>query len=84
LKIREIVCDSCKLQKNKLYSCTSQLLNIQLKMCESCISSNYEPKHIIMIYMATNGIDEKIQKYLQNHNYYGNKITDKDLKQFDK
>lgn len=84
MKIREIVCDSCKLQKDKLYNHDSRLLNIQLKMCKSCIQNDFEPKHIIMIYMATNGVDQNIDLYLKEKLYFGAKIPDSDIKQFDK
>lgn len=84
MKIREIVCDSCKLQKNKLYDHDSKLFDIRLKMCAKCITSNFEPKHVIMIYMATNGVDQKVTYYLQDKLYFGTKIPDDEIKQFDK
>lgn len=72
-------CQSCDHSKNEVHPKPSKLFsNMQLLMCNTCIASDFEPKHIIILAY----LDTKVKKrhnlakeYIEQRKYYGDTIS---------
>lgn len=74
----KILCYSCGIPKNSLKHVKSQLIGINLIMCDSCISNEYEPRWAIVIAGRQNGSD-KVKEYVLNKKYVGDEIVASEL-----
>ncbi len=68
--MEKILCYSCNKTKNKLDVKKSSLLPINLLMCETCITSKFEPRWVIILAGRSNGVDH-VKEYIQKKRYIG-------------
>lgn len=76
--MEKILCYSCNKSKNKLSVKFSVLLPISLLMCETCISSKFEPRWVIILSGRQNGA-EAVREFILKRKYIGNEITASEL-----
>jgi hypothetical protein len=74
----KILCYSCNKTKNKLNVKKSTLFPINLLMCETCISSKFEPRWTIILAGRTQGPDY-VREYILKHRYVGQAILADEL-----
>jgi len=76
--MEKILCYSCGKSKNKLDVKKSVLLPINLLMCETCISSKFEPRWVVILAGRSNGPDH-VKEFIIKRRYIGNEITASEL-----
>lgn len=76
--MEKILCYSCSKTKNQLNAKRSALLPINLLMCESCITSKFEPRWLIILAGRSNGADY-VRDYVLKKRYVGNEISASEL-----
>lgn len=76
--MEKILCYSCNKSKNKLSAKKSSLLPINLLMCETCISSKFEPRWVVILAGRQYG-PETVREFVQKKKYVGNDITASEL-----
>ena len=76
--MEKILCYSCNKTKNKLDVKKSSLLPINLLMCETCITSKFEPRWVIILAGRSNGVDH-VKDYIQKKRYVGNDVSASEL-----
>jgi len=74
----KILCYSCSKTKNKLNAKRSNLLPINLLMCESCINSRFEPRWVVILSGRQNGM-EHVRDFVLKKRYIGNEISASEL-----
>jgi NMD protein affecting ribosome stability and mRNA decay len=75
----KILCYSCSIAKNKIRAIKSRLIpNINLMLCDSCISYGYEPRWAIVIAGRQNGSD-LVKDYVLSKKYIGEEIVASEL-----
>lgn len=74
----KINCYSCNKNKHKLYVRKSAVLSINLMLCESCISSKYEPRWAIVLAGRSNGSDH-VREFIIKKRYIGEDIAASEL-----
>jgi hypothetical protein len=72
--MEKILCYSCNKSKNNLVVRKSILLPINLFICETCISSKFEPRWVIILSGRQNGLDH-IKEYILKKRYIGKEIA---------
>lgn len=72
--MEKILCYSCNKNKNKLNVKRSNLLTINLLMCETCIASKLEPRWVVILAGRSNG-SESVREYVLKKRYIGNEIS---------
>lgn len=71
-----MVCQSCSQQRLELHVVKSVLLEgINLTLCKTCMNNGYEPRFIILIALAQNGITPNVKKMVEETKYIGSAIT---------
>jgi hypothetical protein len=76
--MEKILCYSCSKTKNQLNAKRSTLLPINLLMCETCITSKFEPRWLIILAGRSNGADY-VRDYVLKKRYVGNEISASEL-----
>lgn len=76
--MEKVLCYSCNKTKNKLNLKRSSLFPINLLMCETCISSKYEPRWVIILSGRQNGSDS-VREYILKKRYEGQEISASEL-----
>lgn len=76
--MEKILCYSCNKTKNKLSAKKSSLLPINLLMCETCISSRFEPRWVIILAGRQYG-PELVKEYVLKKKYIGKDISASEL-----
>lgn len=76
--MERILCYSCSKTKNQLSAKRSSLLSINLLMCETCITSKFEPRWLIILAGRSNGADY-VRDYVLKKRYVGNEISASEL-----
>jgi len=76
--MEKILCYSCNKTKNKLSVKKSNLLPINLFMCETCIDSKYEPRWVVILAGRQQGM-EHVRDFVLKRKYIGNEITASEL-----
>lgn len=76
--MEKILCYSCNKTKNKLNVRKSILLDINLFMCETCITSKFEPRWVIIISGRQNGA-EYVRDFVIKRKYVGDEISASEL-----
>jgi hypothetical protein len=76
--MEKILCYSCNKSKNKLDAKKSSLLPINLLVCETCISSKFEPRWVVILAGRSNGPDY-VKEFIIKRRYIGNEITASEL-----
>ena len=76
--MEKILCYSCNKTKNKLNVRKSVLIPINLLMCETCITSKFEPRWVVLIAGRQNG-HEFVKDFIQKRKYIGAEITASEL-----
>lgn len=76
--MEKILCYSCNKTKNKLDVKKSNLLPINLLMCETCIASKYEPRWVIILAGRSSG-PEFVKEHIIKRKYIGNEISASEL-----
>lgn len=76
--MEKILCYCCNKSKNKLELKRSSLLPINLFMCESCISSKFEPRWVIILAGRSTGSDH-VKEFILKRRYVGNEISASEL-----
>ena len=76
--MEKILCYSCNKTKAKLDVKKSTLLPINLLMCETCISSKFEPRWVVILAGRSNGADY-VREFVLKKRYLGNEISASEL-----
>jgi hypothetical protein len=76
--MEKVLCYSCNKTKNQLNLRKSTLLPINLLMCETCISSKFEPRWVIILSGRQHG-SESVRDFVIKKRYCGNDITASEL-----
>lgn len=76
--MEKILCYSCNKTKNKLDVKRSALLPINLLMCETCITSKFEPRWVIILAGRSNGA-EHVKEFIIKKRYIGNDVAASEL-----
>jgi hypothetical protein len=76
--MEKILCYSCNKSKNKLNVKKSTVLPINLFMCETCITSKYEPRWAVIIAGRQFGPDS-VRDFVLKRRYVGEEITASEL-----
>jgi hypothetical protein len=76
--MNKILCYSCNKTKNQLHARKSTLLPINLLMCETCITSKFEPRWVIILSGRSNGPDH-VREFILKKRYNGNEISASEL-----
>jgi len=76
--MEKILCYSCNKTKNKLNLKKSSLLPINLFMCETCITSKFEPRWVIILTGRQNGADS-VKEFILKRRYVGLEISASEL-----
>jgi hypothetical protein len=76
--MEKILCYSCNKNKNQLNAKKSSLLPITLLMCETCISSKFEPRWVIILSGRQNG-PESVREFVLKKKYVGDDISASEL-----
>ena len=76
--MEKILCYSCSKTKNQLNAKRSSLLPINLLMCETCITSKFEPRWLIILAGRSTGADY-VRDYVLKKRYVGNEISASEL-----
>ena len=76
--MEKILCYSCNKTKNKLNVRKSILIPINLFMCETCISSKFEPRWVVILAGRQLGSDA-VKEFIIKKKYIGNDITASEL-----
>ena len=74
----KVLCYSCNKTKNKLSMKKSTLVPINLLMCESCISSKFEPRWLIVLAGRQQG-SELVRDFVLKKRYIGTEISASEL-----
>lgn len=76
--MEKILCNSCNKPKNKLNVKRSSLLSMNLLMCETCITSKFEPRWLIIIAGRQDGA-EAVRDFILKKRYVGEDISASEL-----
>ena len=76
--MENILCYCCNKTKNKLNVRKSSLLPINLLMCETCISSKFEPRWVVILAGRQIGADS-VKEFILKKRYCGNDISASEL-----
>lgn len=76
--MEKILCYSCNKNKNKLNLRKSSLLPINLLICETCITSKFEPRWVIILSGRQLG-SEYVREFIVKKRYIGNDISASEL-----
>jgi hypothetical protein len=76
--MEKILCYSCNKTKNQLHARRSSLLPINLLLCETCISSKFEPRWLIILTGRQHG-PEVVRDFVLKKRYIGNDISASEL-----
>lgn len=76
--MEKVLCYSCNKSKNQLSVKKSQLLPINLLMCETCHSSKFEPRWVVILAGRQNGSDA-VKEFVMKKKYYGDEIAASEL-----
>lgn len=76
--MEKILCYSCNKSKNKLDVKKSSLLPINLLMCETCITSKFEPRWVIILAGRSHGADH-VKEFILKRRYIGTEISASEL-----
>jgi hypothetical protein len=76
--MEKILCYSCNKTKNKLSVRKSILIPINLLMCETCISSKFEPRWVIILSGRQLG-PEAVKEFIIKKRYIGTDIAASEL-----
>jgi hypothetical protein len=76
--MEKILCYSCNKTKNKLNVRKSILIPINLLMCETCISSKFEPRWVVILAGRQLGSDA-VKEFIIKKKYIGNDIAASEL-----
>ena len=75
-----LVCDSCKSNRAKIGVRESTLLpGVKLFMCEVCVASGFEPRWIIVLSAASNGLNGLLTSFISKRKYIGKTITAEEI-----
>jgi len=76
--MEKILCYCCNKTKNKLNVKKSILMPINLLMCETCISSKFEPRWVVILAGRQLG-SEAVREFIIKKRYAGNDIIASEL-----
>jgi len=76
--MEKILCYSCNKSKNKLNVKKSSLISINLFMCETCITSKFEPRWVVILAGRQLGSDA-VKEFIVKKRYCGNDISASEL-----
>lgn len=76
--MEKILCYSCNKSKNKLSVRKSILIPINLLMCETCITSKFEPRWVIILSGRQLG-PEAVKEFIVKKRYLGTDIAASEL-----
>jgi hypothetical protein len=74
----KVLCYSCNKTKNKLSVKKSALFQINLLMCETCVSSKFEPRWAIILAGRQFGSDA-VRDFILKKRYVGEEISASEL-----
>jgi hypothetical protein len=74
----KVLCYSCNKTKNKLSVKKSTLFQINLLMCETCVSSKFEPRWAVILAGRQFGSDA-VRDFILKKRYVGEEISASEL-----
>lgn len=74
----KVLCYSCNKTKNKLSVKKSTLFQINLLMCETCVSSKFEPRWAVILAGRQFGSDS-VRDFILKKRYVGEEISASEL-----
>lgn len=63
-------CASCKKLRNTIKARKSELVDIDLFLCDECANKGFEPRYLVVIAGRSKGF-EVVKDYIVNHRYNG-------------
>jgi hypothetical protein len=76
--IAKVLCFSCSKSKNQLSVKKSSLISINLLLCETCISSRFEPRWVVILAGRQYGADS-VKDVIVKKRYLGKEISASEL-----
>jgi NMD protein affecting ribosome stability and mRNA decay len=76
--IDKVLCYSCSKSKNQLSVKKSSLISINLLLCETCISSRFEPRWVVILAGRQYGADS-VKDVIVKKRYLGKEISASEL-----
>jgi len=76
--IDKVLCYSCSKSKNQLNVKKSSLISINLLLCETCISSKFEPRWVVILAGRQYGA-ELVKDVILKKRYLGKEISASEL-----
>jgi len=76
--MEKVLCYSCNKSKNQLSVKRSQLLPINLLLCETCSSAKFEPRWVVILAGRQSGSDY-VKEYVMKKKYHGIDIAASEL-----
>jgi hypothetical protein len=76
--MEKILCYSCNKSKNQLNARKSTLIPINLLMCETCVTSKFEPRWVIILAGRQFGSDH-VKEFVVKRRYIGDPILADEL-----
>jgi hypothetical protein len=74
----KVLCYSCSKSKNQLSVKKSSLISINLLLCETCISSRFEPRWVVILAGRQYGADS-VKDVIVKKRYLGKEISASEL-----
>jgi hypothetical protein len=74
----KVLCYSCSKSKNQLSVKKSSLISINLLLCETCISSRFEPRWVVILAGRQYGAD-LVKDVIVKKRYLGKEISASEL-----
>jgi hypothetical protein len=74
----KVLCYSCSKSKNQLNVKKSSLISINLLLCETCISSRFEPRWVVILAGRQYGADS-VKDFIVKKRYLGKEISASEL-----
>ena len=74
----KVLCYSCNKSKNQLSVKKSSLISINLLLCETCISSRFEPRWVVILAGRQYGADS-VKDLIVKKRYLGKEISASEL-----
>lgn len=74
----KVLCYSCNKSKNQLSVKKSSLISINLLLCETCISSRFEPRWVVILAGRQYGADS-VKDVIVKKRYLGKEISASEL-----
>lgn len=76
--MEKVLCYSCNKSKNQLSAKKSNLLAINLLLCQTCSDNKFEPRWVVILAGRQHGADH-VKDHIGKKRYVGTEITASEL-----